>query len=104
MALARYDPTKPIQLLISFPTLVGVLYQPWGVLEWLHTLMGGTPQILNEIYALISMIKNGRDRALQTLGKEPDILVIPFSLADIQWLIKKSLLLCCQLNRIPRTN
>ena len=34
------------------------------------------------------MIKNGRDRALQTLGKEPDILVIPFSLSDIQWLIK----------------
>ena len=67
---------------------MGVLYQPWGVLEWLHTLMGGTPQILNEIYALISMIKNGRDRALQTLGKEPDILVIPFSLSDIQWLIK----------------
>jgi hypothetical protein len=34
------------------------------------------------------MTKNGRDRALQTLGKEPDILVTPFSLSDIQWLIK----------------
>ena len=34
------------------------------------------------------MIKNGRDRALKTLEKEPDILVIPFSLSDIQWLIK----------------
>jgi hypothetical protein len=33
------------------------------------------------------MIKNGRDRALKTLEKEPDILVIPFSLSDIQWLI-----------------
>ena len=45
MALARYDPTKPIQLLIfnSSPTLVGALYQPQGVLEWLHTLMGGAP-------------------------------------------------------------
>ena len=45
MALARYDPTKPIQLLIfnSSPTLVGDLYQPQGVLEWLHTLMGGAP-------------------------------------------------------------
>ena len=47
MALARYDPTKPIQLLISFPTLVGVLYQPWGVLEWLHAR-----QFLNEVDAL----------------------------------------------------
>ena len=45
MALARYDPTKPIQLLIfNFsPTLVGTLYQPPGVLEWLHTPIGDTP-------------------------------------------------------------
>ena len=50
--------------------------------------MGGAPQILNEVDELTSMIKNGRDRALQTLGKEPDILVIPFSLSEIQWLIK----------------
>ena len=41
MALARYDPTKPIQLLIFnyTPTLVGALYQSQGVL---HTPMGGT--------------------------------------------------------------
>ena len=54
MALARYDPTKPIQLLIfnSSPTLVGDLYQPQGVLEWLHTQMGGAPRILNELDAL----------------------------------------------------
>jgi hypothetical protein len=63
---------------------VGDLYQPQGVLEWLHTLMGGAPWILNEVDTLASMIKNGRDRALQTLGKEPDNLVTPFSLADIQ--------------------
>lgn len=89
MALTRYDPAKPIQLLIfnSSPTLVGSLYQPQGVLEWLHTPMGGAPQILNEVDALTSMIKNGRDRALQTLGKEPDILVTLFSLSDIQLLI-----------------
>ena len=46
--------------------------------------MGSTPRILNEVDVLASMIKNGRDRALQTLGKEPDNLVTPFSLADIQ--------------------
>ena len=50
--------------------------------------MGGSPQILNEVDALSSMIKNGRDRALQTLGKDPDILVTSFSLSDIQWLTK----------------
>ena len=66
--------------------------------------MDGAPHILNEVDALASMIENGKDRVLQTLGKEPDILVTPFSLSDIQWLIKKSLPLCCQLNRIPRTN
>ena len=49
--------------------------------------MGSTPRILNEVDVLASMIKNGRDTAVQTLGKEPDILVIPFSLSDIQWLI-----------------
>jgi hypothetical protein len=43
---------------------VGALYQPQGVLEWLHTLMGGTPQILNEVDVLDSMIKIGRDKAL----------------------------------------
>ena len=90
MALARYDPTKPIQLCIlnSSPTLVGGLYQPLGVLEWLPTLMTGAPRILNEVDALTTMIKNGRDTAVQTLGKEPDILVTPFSLSDIKWLIK----------------
>jgi hypothetical protein len=50
--------------------------------------MGGAPRILNEVDVLASIIKNGRDRTLQTLGKEPDIFVIPFSLSDIQWLIK----------------
>jgi hypothetical protein len=86
VALARYDPTKPIQLCIlnSSPTLVGGLYQPLGVLEWLPTLMTGAPRILNEVDALTTMIKNGRDTAVQTLGKEPDILVTPFSLSDIQ--------------------
>ena len=34
------------------------------------------------------MIKKGRDRALQTLRIEPDIPVTPFSLSDIQCLIK----------------
>ena len=67
---------------------MGTLYQPPGVLEWLHTPMGGAPRILNEVDVLASIIKNGRDRTLQTLGKEPDIFVIPFSLSDIQWLIK----------------
>ena len=50
--------------------------------------MDGAPHILNEVDALASMIENGKDRVLQTLGKEPDILVTPFSLSDIKWLIK----------------
>ena len=106
MALARYDPTKPIQLLIfnSSPTLVGALYQPQGVLEWLHNPMGGTPQIFNEVDAFASMIKNGRDTAVQTLGKRTwhscHPLLPLWHSVDYQ----KSLLLCYQLNRIPRTN
>ena len=35
--------------------------------------MGGEHRILNEVDALASMIKNGRDRFLQTLRKEPNI-------------------------------
>ena len=50
--------------------------------------MDGAPHILNEVDALASMIENGKDGVLQTLGKEPDILVTPFSLSDIKWLIK----------------
>lgn len=48
-----------IQLLIfnSSPILLGALYQPQGVLEWLDTLMGVAPQILNEVEVLASMIK-----------------------------------------------
>jgi len=61
MALARYDLTVPIQLLIfnTFPTLRGT-HQ--GVMEWLHTPMGGVHQILNEVDVLVGMIKNGRDK------------------------------------------
>lgn len=50
--------------------------------------MGSAPRILTEIDALTSMIKNGRDRTLQILGKEPDVLVLPFPPADVQWLVK----------------
>ena len=45
MALARFTPSLPVQLLIfnTTPTLMGVLYQPTGVLEWLYTPIGGAP-------------------------------------------------------------
>ena len=33
-------------------------------------------------------IKNGRNRALQILGKETDILVTSFSLSNIQWIFR----------------
>lgn len=79
MALASYDPTILIQLLIfnSSSRLVRALYQPQGVLEWLHTPIGGTHRFLNEVDALSIMIKNGRDRALETLGKELTFLSPP---------------------------
>lgn len=57
MVLARYNPTMPIQLIFNpSPILRGALYQTQVVLKWLHTLMGGTPKILNEVDALNSMI------------------------------------------------
>jgi hypothetical protein len=103
MVLARYDSKS----LYSSSSLIHPLHL-WGPftniggVEWPHTAMGGAPRVLNEVDALTSMIKNGRDRALQTLGKEPDILVIPFSLFIVA--NQKSLPLCYQLNRIRRTN
>ena len=63
--------------------------------------MGGAPWNLNEVYVLTNMIKSGRNRALQTLGKEPDILVIPFSLLDIQWLIKNPACFAISLIGLP---
>lgn len=90
VSLARYDPQSPVQFLLfnSSPTVVGAIFQPQGVIEWLHTPVGGAPRVLTEIDALASMIRQGRDRTLQILGKEPDILVTPFSLTDIQWLMR----------------
>lgn len=94
----------PVQLpILSFPTmLVGALYRLQGTLEWLYTPV--VSRILTEVDTFTTMIKNGRDRTLQILGKEPDILVTPFPPSDIQWLLKKSLPLCYCCNRIPRTN
>ena len=66
--------------------------------------MDGAPHILNEVDALASMIENGKDRVLQTLGKEPEILVTSLLPLKYSMANQKSFPLCCQLNRIPRTN
>jgi hypothetical protein len=66
---------------------MGALYQSQRVHECLHTQVSGIPKILTVIDALTVMIWNGRDRAMQTLGKEPEILVTP-SLYNIQWLLR----------------
>lgn len=103
MALARYDKTIPVHLLIfNFsPMLVGALYQPQGVLKWLHSPMSGAHRILNEVDALDNVIKNGRDRTLQNLREETDILVTTFSLSDIEWLIKNHAHSAISLIRFP---
>jgi hypothetical protein len=43
-------------------------------LEWLHTLIDCATRLLTEVDALSSIIKQGKDRALNIMGKEPDIL------------------------------
>lgn len=45
--------------------------------------LGSTPRILIEVNTLAIMIRNSKDIALQTLGKEPDILGTPFSISPI---------------------
>lgn len=45
-SLAQYDLQQPIQVLIfnSLPTVFGAQ----EILEWLHTTVGGAPQLLTE--------------------------------------------------------
>lgn len=57
-------------------------------------LVSSAPRILTEVDALAVMIRNVRDRALQTIRTEPNILVTPLSLSDIQGATQKSLLFC----------
>lgn len=56
--------------------LVGTQYQPLGKAPHIC----GQYSCKSELDTLTIVIKNGRDGALQTLGKEPDILVTPFFL------------------------
>lgn len=71
---------------------------------WKHSrrcCKGSTHWFINEVHPLASMIKNGRDRVLEILGKEPDILVLHlFSLCYLMdTKIQSSR--CYQLNRFP---
>lgn len=85
MSLPGYTLDKPVQFLTFnlFPSLMGILYQPQVVWGLLQTLISGAPRLLTEVDVLASMIKLGRNRTLQTLSKEQDILMTPFSLLDV---------------------
>jgi hypothetical protein len=38
------------------------------------------------VAALSTMIRIGREHTLQIIGKEPDVIVLPFPLIDVLWL------------------
>lgn len=104
MALTRHDPTMSYSFFFLTPPLtVGVLYQPQGVLGWLHTLVDSAPRILTGVDALTVMVRNGREKALQTLGRESHILVTPPPSLQYSMATQKSLLLYYSPNWTPGT-
>jgi hypothetical protein len=78
---APYTSDKPVQLLLfnPSPTLMVAFYPLQGVLECLHTPIGSTARLLTKVYALGSMIRQGRDRVLQT-SFWPPFLFLGFSM------------------------
>lgn len=65
LPLALYTQDRSGQLL----TLLEALYQSQGVLERLCLPISHSPRLLREFGALSSLIKLGRNKALQTLGR-----------------------------------
>jgi hypothetical protein len=37
---------------------------------------------------LPTMVRTGREHTLQIIGKEPDVIILPFPLPDIQWFLQ----------------
>lgn len=71
-----------------------IRYQTWGalsqngnILEWVHLALGTAPRVYSVTDQIADLIQKGRLTAVRHYGIDPDTIVIPYKLADINWLI-----------------
>jgi hypothetical protein len=79
--LKRFDPLKPISLLI-FPSPhspTRILVQENSPLEWLHLKQKETKVLTSYIDLISSLIIQGRTRCLQILGFDPQLIILPLT-------------------------
>lgn len=90
--LTRVDLTEPLQVLIS-PTAhtpMGVIWQDPGVIEWLHLAYSPTKR-LTPFHDLVSQhIAKARYRLSPLAGQEPSFIIVPFTMAQQNWLWQQS--------------
>ena len=82
----------PVKLIIC-PTPhvpMGVLWQPVGILEWLH--MKVTPsKVITPYYELTaSLVQMGRTRCMQLFGYDPTHIILPYNSEHFTWLLQHS--------------
>lgn len=93
----RFDPDLPVDLTIlhSKNQLIGTLTQckkkkgEPRVLEWLFTSLQPKKTIRQKDENLAELIRKGRTRLLQILGKEPGTIYLPIR-RDLDWWLQHS--------------
>jgi hypothetical protein len=85
------DYSLPLHLLIFNMTHVpmGLLWQKFPLI-WIHSRISIKRNILPYHEAVAQMIITGRKQALTYFGKEPDIIVQPYSVSQNTWLKQHS--------------
>ncbi|MGE9574407.1 hypothetical protein ACQP3C_25470, partial [Escherichia coli] len=81
------DYAQPLKLLVfcsaHSPTLV--FWQESPIL-WLHSQASPCKSVVSYPQAIIALLLKEQKIALQTFGKEPDLVVTPLSHQKIEWL------------------
>lgn len=94
----RFDPDLPVDLAIlhSKNRFIGTLTQckkkkgEPRVLEWLFTSLRPKKTIRQKDENLAELIRKGRMRLLQILGKEPGTIYLPIRREDLDWWLQHS--------------
>ena len=101
--VARWDPSQPLSLAVAIVTsgAIGVIFQgPLDkptILKWIASSQVKTA-FIRHTAMLRAMIEKGRKAAVQTYGKDPDIIVLPCGKTDIvsEWRHQEDLALALQ--------
>jgi hypothetical protein len=79
--LGRHDPRKPLLAIIlwSFKGVLGVLWQN-GPLMWLHQAHCDLVKVTSEFETAFCLALKARGLARRIYNREPDKIILPFSL------------------------